>query len=57
MSWWQAQHLIEQQEFEERLCRMEREVEQGRKILRKNALKKLIETEKVTEHEHKRSDI
>jgi len=49
---YQQQCLNEQREFEERLCKMEREVEQGRKLL-----ENLTETEKVTEDAHKRHDI
>jgi len=49
MNWYQQQEQSRQQ-LEEMLRKMEGEVEQG-KVIRKNALQQIIETEKVTKHE------
>jgi len=49
MNWYQQQEQSRQQ-LEEMLRKMEGEVEQGR-VIRKNALQQIIETEKVMKHE------
>ena len=49
--WYQQQDNEQRRRWEEMLRKMEGEVVQGRKLIGRNSLQQIIETEKVTKHE------
>ena len=51
MNWLQQQDNEQCRRWEEMLVKMEKQVEQGKKLIGQNSLQQIIETEKVTKHE------